>query len=87
MWSQMHPALKALSAVLAVVGLLAVIAGVMYLAMPAHSLPSFFPAHTKLVHDKLHATKHGYAALVLGVVLIVAAVAVPSTVRRSRAVG
>ena len=85
MWSQMHPALKALSALLALVGLLAVVAGILYLALPAHSLPSFFPAHTNLVHDKTHATKHGYAAIVLGVVLLVAAVAVPSTVRRSRA--
>ncbi|HLX87443.1 MAG TPA: hypothetical protein VKR22_03125 [Acidimicrobiales bacterium] len=82
MLSGLHPALKALTVVLAVVGALAVIAGIMYLALPSHSLPSFFPAHYK--HSKAHAMKHGYAALALGVVLIVGAVAVPWTARRSQ---
>jgi len=83
MWNQMHPALKALSALLALVGVLAIAAAAMYFALPSHSLPSFFPAH--YVHSKVHATKHGYAALVLGLALIAAAVAVPFTVRRSHA--
>lgn len=83
MLSGLHPALKVLAVVLAVVGALAVIAGIMYMALPSHSLPSFFPAYYK--HSKAHAMKHGYAALALGVVLIVAAVAVPYTAKRARA--
>ena len=80
MWSSLHPALKALTALLAVAGVVAVVVGVIYLAVPSHSLPSFFPAH--YAHSKVHATKHGYAALALGIVLLVAAVALPSTARR-----
>ena len=82
MLSGLHPALKALAAILALVGVLALIAGIMYLALPSHSLPSFFPGFYK--HSKVHAKKHGYAALALGVVLLVAAVAVPATARRAR---
>lgn len=83
--NQLHPATKVLAVVLAVVGLVALVVGIVYLAVPAHSLPSFFPAHTTLKHDKLHATKHGYAALALGIVLLVAAVALPAVERRSQA--
>lgn len=84
--ADMHPGLKVLMVVLGVIGLLAVIAGIMYLAMPAKSLPSFFPAHLNpakavVKHDFAHAMKHGYAALVVGLVLIAAAVA-PSLLRR-----
>lgn len=82
MWNGMHPALKVLTAVLAAFGALAVIAGIMYLALPSKSLPSFFPAYYK--HSHVHAMKHGYAALALGVMLIVAAVGVPSALRRAQ---
>lgn len=81
MWSGLHPVLKVVAGALALVGLLAVIGGVMYLTMPSHSLPSFFPAH--YAHSSVHAKKHGFAALALGVVLLVAAVAVPFTARRA----
>ena len=83
----MHPALKVLTIVLAVVGGLAVIGGIIYLAVPARSLPSIFPAHLNPVrfkHDSAHALKHGYAALALGVVLLVAAFALPAGLRRTR---
>lgn len=87
MFSGLHPVLKIVAAVLAIVGVLAIIAGIMYVALQAHSLPSFFPGHVNGVkhpHDHLHAKKHGYAALALGVVLLVAAVAVPLTARRTQ---
>jgi len=32
--------------VLVVLGILAVVVGIIYLAEPIHSLPSFFPGHT-----------------------------------------
>lgn len=83
MWSSLNPALKAVTVLLAVVGALAVIVGIMYLAMPSDSLPTFFPAHYP--HSHVHATKHGYAALALGIVLLVAAIALPSTQRRRAA--
>ena len=83
MWSSLHPALKALTVLLTVVGVLAVIVGIIYLALPSHSLPTFFPAY--YAHSRVHATKHGYAALAVGIVLLVAAIALPSTQRRRRA--
>jgi hypothetical protein len=82
--NQLHPATKALALVLALVGAVALVVGIVYLAVPAHSLPSFFPAHTSLKHDTLHATKHGYAAVALAVVLLAAAVALPAVERRAQ---
>lgn len=84
MWSRMHPALKALVVVLAVAGVLAIVVGILYIALPSESLPSFFPAH--YAHSHSHADKHGYAALAVGVLLLVAAVAVPSADRRAHSV-
>ena len=48
---------KALTVVFAVVGILAVLVGVIYVAEPAKSIPSFFPAYKAGSH--FHATKHG----------------------------
>jgi len=47
--------------------LLIVIAGI-YWAEPAHSLPSFFPGHDK---GNRHHVKHGIAAFLLGLAVLV----------------
>jgi uncharacterized membrane protein HdeD (DUF308 family) len=75
----MTAAKKSLVVVLAIIGILGIVAGVIYVALPAKSLPSFFPDHS--AHTHLHATKHGIAALVVGAVLLIVAVALVSTSR------
>jgi drug/metabolite transporter (DMT)-like permease len=59
------------SALLGVIGVVLVVIGIVYFAEPAHQLPSFFPGHT--AHGTKPRTKHGIAALVLGLVLLAAA--------------
>jgi NADH:ubiquinone oxidoreductase subunit 5 (subunit L)/multisubunit Na+/H+ antiporter MnhA subunit len=60
--------------VLVVLGILAVIAGILYLAEPVHSLPSFFPGYA--AHSQIHHHIRGYLAIAVGVILlIIAAVA------------
>jgi hypothetical protein len=51
----------------AVIGVLAVVAAVIYFAEPAHSLPSFFPGHVSASSSEAahHHAKHGIAALVV----------------------
>ena len=60
--------------------ILAVVAGVLllvvsgiYFAEPAHSLPSFFPGHVGANSSEFshHHTKHGIAALVVGLAFLV----------------
>lgn len=60
-----------LTALLLVLGVVCVVVGIVYFAEPAHSLPSFFPGHTK--HGTKPRTKHGIAAVVVGVVLLAGA--------------
>jgi len=79
MWSDLPAGLKVLLIVLAILGVLAVVAGAMYLSLPAHSLPSFFPAHS---HSNKKGTKHGIAAIVLGIILLAGAVLVAIFGRR-----
>ena len=70
-----------LRVVLVVLGILAVVAGIIYLVEPIHSLPSFFPGHAP--HGQGHHHIRGYIAIVVGIILlIIAAVAGRS---RSRA--
>ena len=60
--------------VLVVLGILAVVAGIIYLVEPVHSLPSFFPGHA--LHGQVHHHIRGYIAIAVGVILlIIAAVA------------
>ena len=51
---------------LVVLGILAVVVGVIYLVEPIHSLPSFFPGHAS--HGRGHHHIRGYVAIVVGIV-------------------
>ena len=73
---------KAIITVLVVLGIVAIAAGAVYIAEPAKSLPHFFPWYS--AHANKHATKHGIAVIVLGVVLIAVAWIVQVTAKRSR---
>ena len=64
--------------VLVVLGILAVIAGIIYLVEPVHSLPSFFPGHA--ANGQTHHHIRGYIAIAVGIILLIIA-AIP---RRSR---
>jgi amino acid permease len=66
--------------ILAVLGLLGIVAAVIYYSVPADSLPSFLGA---LHHIKAHRRERGRDALVLGIVLLVLA-AIVGLVGRSR---
>lgn len=57
--------------VLAVLGILAVVVGVIYLVEPIHSLPSFFPGHA--LHGQAHHHIRGYIAIAVGVILLILA--------------
>jgi hypothetical protein len=61
----------ALTAVLAVVGVVLVVVAIVYFAEPAGSLPTFFPGHS--AGSSHHHTTHGLAALIVGVVALVGA--------------
>jgi len=54
---------RVLAIILLIVGIAAVVAGVLYLTQPAHSLPTFFPGYAAHVVSK-H-TKRGYAGIAL----------------------
>jgi hypothetical protein len=83
MWNELHAWQKVLTLLLVIVGLLAVAAGFMYLAIPSHSLPHFFPAYA--AHSNKKGTKHGIGALVVGVVILLIAALIPITARRRAA--
>jgi uncharacterized membrane protein HdeD (DUF308 family) len=60
---------RPLAAVAVVIGVVLIVVSVVYFAEPAHSLPSFFPGHvdaTGTSEATHHHTKHGIAALVVG---------------------
>ncbi len=60
--------------VLGVLGILAVIAGIIYLVEPVHSLPSFFPGYA--AHKNIHHHDRGYAAIGVGIILLIIAAVV-----------
>jgi len=62
--------MKWLAAVLAVLGVLALVGAIMYFTIPAHSLPSFLGP---LQRVKAHRKRRGEAAIALAVVLWVIA--------------
>jgi hypothetical protein len=66
--------LRWLSAVIGFVGLLALVAAIIYFTVPAHSLPSFLgPLHGSLVAPNAHRKRRGEGAIGLAVVLWVIA--------------
>ena len=71
---------RLLAIILLIVGVAAIVAGVLYLTQPAHSLPTFFPGYAAHVVSK-H-THRGYAGIAFGAVLIIVAFVVASTGRR-----
>lgn len=60
-----------LTALLALIGLLLIVVAIVYFADTAGHLPSFFPGHQ--AGSTHHHTKHGIAALVVGLVAIAGA--------------
>ena len=64
--------------VLVVLGILAVVVGVIYLVEPIHSLPSFFPGHA--AQGQTHHHIRGYIAIAVGIILVIIA----AILRRSR---
>jgi hypothetical protein len=57
--------------VLVVLGILAVVVGIIYLVEPIHSLPSFFPGHA--AHGQTHHHIRGYIAIAIGIILVIMA--------------
>ena len=66
--------------IIIVIGVLALIAGVVYLALPADKLPSFFPGH--VASSTAHHSKRGIAGIILGIVLLIVGAVVASRARR-----
>jgi hypothetical protein len=66
--------------VLAVVGVLALIVGIIYAAVPIHSLPGFLPG-SHPGYGTYH--KRGAVALVVGVILLAVAVVIGLSARRA----
>ena len=67
-----------LRVILIVIGIVAVAVGVIYLAEPIRSLPTFFPGYA--AHQKGTHHIRGYIAIAVGVILIIIA----AVARRSR---
>jgi hypothetical protein len=57
---------RLLAALAALVGLVLVVVGVIYIALNEHDIPSFFPGHVS--HPATHHhVKHGIAAILVGI--------------------
>ena len=69
--------------VLVVLGILAVVVGIIYLVEPIHSLPSFFPGHA--AHKQGYHHIRGYIAIAVGVILLIIAVMTGRSRRRAHA--
>ncbi|HEY2552083.1 MAG TPA: hypothetical protein VGI64_16065 [Streptosporangiaceae bacterium] len=61
---------RLIAVILLVLGILAIVVGVIYLVEPIHALPSFFPGHAH--HGNGHHHIRGYVAIAVGVVLLIA---------------
>jgi hypothetical protein len=77
--------MRILGIVLVVLGILAVAAGVIYLAVAADKLPSFVPGHS--ASATFHHTKRGIAGLVVGAILLIAGGLIAARGRRGRVSG
>jgi hypothetical protein len=73
---------KVLITILAVVGLVAIVVGIVYLTVKIGSLPSFFPGHA--AHGRGHRKKRGYLAVGVGVVLLASSLVVAYAARPRR---
>jgi NADH:ubiquinone oxidoreductase subunit 5 (subunit L)/multisubunit Na+/H+ antiporter MnhA subunit len=60
---------RLVTVVLVVLGILAVVVGVIYLVEPIHSLPSFFPGHAPRGQGYHHI--RGYIAIAVGIILLI----------------
>ncbi|HXW79259.1 MAG TPA: hypothetical protein VEJ84_07150 [Acidimicrobiales bacterium] len=67
---------RLLTSLLVIIGLAIVAVGIIYFTVKAGSLPTWFPGH--LTGSAAHRTKHGIAAIVVGVVVLVGAIMVPA---------
>jgi uncharacterized membrane protein HdeD (DUF308 family) len=72
---------RLLMVLLIVLGILAVVAGIIYLVEPVHSLPSFFPGSA--AHGQIHHHIRGYIAIVVGIVLLILAAVAGRSGRRA----
>jgi hypothetical protein len=60
---------RTLAVLAVVIGIVLIVIGIVYWALPARSLPSFFPGHQ--AGSNHHHVKHGIAAFLLGVACLV----------------
>ena len=60
---------RTLAVLAVVIGVVLIVIGIVYWALPARSLPSFFPGHQ--AGSNHHHVKHGIAAFLLGVACLV----------------
>jgi hypothetical protein len=67
--------------ILVVLGVLALAAGIIYYIEPAKSLPAFFPGHAGHLNGR-HTTR-GLAGIIAGAVLLIVAVIIARSGRRS----
>jgi uncharacterized membrane protein HdeD (DUF308 family) len=56
---------RLLAAVAAILGVVLIVIGVVYIALNEHDIPSFFPGHVSHASSHHH-VKHGIAAILLG---------------------
>ena len=69
--SQVRNAPPVVTALLALLGVVLVIIAILYFTKTSNHLPSFFPGHD--AKHAFHHTKHGIAALVVGVLALIGA--------------
>ncbi len=62
---------RTLAVILAIIGIVALVVGIVYFVEPAHALPSFLPGH--LAGKSYHHYKRATAGVVVGVLLLVGA--------------
>jgi hypothetical protein len=67
----MDTRIRPLTVILFIIGLICVVAAIIYFTVPAKSLPSFIPG--RAVKSHLHHTRRGIAALVVGVLFLIGA--------------
>jgi hypothetical protein len=70
--TQVRNAPVVVTALLALLGVLLIIVAIVYFTETAEQLPSFFPGHESNAFHHHH-TKHGIAALVVGVLALIGA--------------